>query len=71
MLRLVSISTVCVVMELLDLVSLPFYAAKAAGRRADGLDLLLLGEIFRLQTTEFINGGDLAPLLFFADVAAP
>ena len=69
--RLDSISIVCVVVELLDLVFLLFYATMVVGRRLDGLDLLLHGEIFRLLIAEFINGGDFALSLFLADVATP
>ena len=57
--------------ELLDLVYPLFYAAKVAGRRVDGFDLLLHGEIFRLLIAEFLNCGDLAPLLLLAKVATP
>ena len=58
-------------MELQKLMNLFFYAALVAGRRTGELDLWFHGEIFWLQSSEFINGGELAPLLFLAEGATP
>ena len=57
--------------ELLELKSSFFYAAVVAGRRTGKLDLKFRGEIFWLRPAEFINGGELAPLLFLAEGATP
>ena len=53
--------------ELQKLMNLFFYVAVVAGRRTRELDLWFHGEIFWLQSSEFINGGELAPLLFLAE----
>ena len=60
-----------VAVEFSDALLLFFYIVMVAKRRAGLRDLLLHGEILKLQRAEFINGGDLALMLSLAGVATP